>query len=566
MFWRMRESMVALDTKHIEIDNGNRVTANGQTYTTGDNNQLLSDGTYTYQYDLEGNRTAKFIDADESGTISTGDTEITEYAWDHRNRLTMVEHFTTWANYDAGTSDQIVEYSYDYQNRLISRTLDPDGTSGATAVEQSFFVHDGNQIALQFDKTGSGDLAATDMSHRYLWNPQAVDQLFADEQIHWDAQEEEFVTDDLYWALTDHLNSVRDLATYDAILDETTIENHRVFNAFGKLTAETNTAIDCLFAFTGRLFDDAAQIQNNLNRWYDILVGSWISEDPINFKGRDYNLHRYVGNSSLIYVDPMGLAFCTCGCCEGQKDTADYVNALIQGVIDQAIKADGATHETVKQELINKLMQKPTIGDQVAKAASTGQIEGVKCTWRSPNIKGFGSLELTGATMIVLCGHCVGTDKLEHFLETGLNYYIISQEYNDDYAKAWGYWSEGLTPPNWNRSIANWLFEGITQNIYSWGILQKQQLNYSWWGCLGDQTGIGGLANTVIDPNGSASPADLAANESGLDFWKWFMKTPLSEMNSFDICTYVTKEWDQIQNPNIPGARRKADYPKIPRK
>ena len=241
---------------------------------------MLFDGTYTYQYDEEGNRTAKFIDADESGTISTGDTEITEYAWDHRNRLTMVEHFTTWANYDAGTSDQIVEYFYDYQNRLIARTLDPDGTSGAASVEQSVFIHEGAQIALQFDITGSGDFAATDLSHRYLWNPRAVDQLFADEQFSYDSQEEEFITDDLLWALTDHLNSVRDLATYDAILDETTIENHRVFNAFGKLTSETNSSVVCVFGYTGRLFDEATQIQNNLNRWYDPIVCSWIRHCP----------------------------------------------------------------------------------------------------------------------------------------------------------------------------------------------------------------------------------------------------------------------------------------------
>jgi hypothetical protein len=29
----------------------------------------------------------------------------------------------------------------------------------------------------------AGALSATDLSHRYLWNPQAVDQLFADEAL-----------------------------------------------------------------------------------------------------------------------------------------------------------------------------------------------------------------------------------------------------------------------------------------------------------------------------------------------------------------------------------------------
>ena len=70
--------------------NGNRVTANGDVYATGADNRLLNDGTYTYAYDAEGNRTARFIDADDSGNLTTGDTEITEYTWDARNRLVEV--------------------------------------------------------------------------------------------------------------------------------------------------------------------------------------------------------------------------------------------------------------------------------------------------------------------------------------------------------------------------------------------------------------------------------------------------------------------------------------------
>jgi len=57
--------------------NGNR-TMTG--YSTGTNNRLLNDGTYTYIYDFEGNRTKKT-------TTATG--EATEYQWDHRNRGLM---------------------------------------------------------------------------------------------------------------------------------------------------------------------------------------------------------------------------------------------------------------------------------------------------------------------------------------------------------------------------------------------------------------------------------------------------------------------------------------------
>jgi hypothetical protein len=47
----------------------------------GPNNEILSDGTYTYSYDAEGNCT-------ERVNIATG--ADTDYTWDLRNRLTEV--------------------------------------------------------------------------------------------------------------------------------------------------------------------------------------------------------------------------------------------------------------------------------------------------------------------------------------------------------------------------------------------------------------------------------------------------------------------------------------------
>jgi len=292
------------DETYTYDDNGNRTNAG---YVTGVNNQLLADGMYRYQYDAEGNRVLKYIDVDEDEVFDSGDTDATVYTWDHRNRLTAVSHFDTYALYNSDTSDQIVSYSYDYQNRLIRRTLDPDGSAAsAEPIEQTVFIHEGNQIALQFEGIGGGDLGAGDLAHRYLWNPQAVDQLFADEQIHWDSQEEEFITDELLWALTDHINSVRDLAVYDANNDITTIANHRVLNAFGKVTSETNSLIVGIFGFTGRFFDPATGQQWNLNRWYDCLVGRWDSEDPSGYGGGDVSLFRYCGNNPILRVDPSG--------------------------------------------------------------------------------------------------------------------------------------------------------------------------------------------------------------------------------------------------------------------
>ena len=130
--------------------NGNR---DNDGYTTGLHNRLTFDGTYTYEYDGEGNRTRRY---DDSGANPA---DITEYEWDHRNRLVKV----TARDTQAGDPTQVVEYYYDHANRWIRKLFNP----GEQDERSTVFIYDNNQIVLQFDKTGSGDAADTDLSHRY---------------------------------------------------------------------------------------------------------------------------------------------------------------------------------------------------------------------------------------------------------------------------------------------------------------------------------------------------------------------------------------------------------------
>jgi RHS repeat-associated protein len=74
----------------------------------------------------------------------------------------------------------------------------------------------------------------------------------------------------------------------------------------GNVTNET-AAVDHLFGYTGRAYDEETDLQNNHNRWYDAANGKWLSEDPIGFAAGDANLYRYVGNSATGAIDPDGL-------------------------------------------------------------------------------------------------------------------------------------------------------------------------------------------------------------------------------------------------------------------
>ncbi|MBC7350771.1 MAG: RHS repeat-associated core domain-containing protein [Thermogutta sp.] len=191
----------------------------------------------------------------------------------------------------------MVEYAYDYANRWVYKRLDDDGDGHAE--QRRIFIYDGNQIVMDFWRTNSGDMQVGHLRQRYLWGP-AVDQILAEEAV------DGGTADLVQWTLTDHLNTVRDIAKYDPGSNMTTVVNHLIYDAFGKVTSETNPAIDSLFLFTGRPFDSDTQLQNNLNRWYDARVGRWLSEDPIGFHGGDGNLYRYVGNSPTTFVDFKG--------------------------------------------------------------------------------------------------------------------------------------------------------------------------------------------------------------------------------------------------------------------
>jgi RHS repeat-associated protein len=225
---------------------------------------------------------------------------VTEYTWDYRNRLASV---TERAGGVRTAATKVVEYKYDLSQRLVGKTLDPDG-EGEEEASEEYYAYDqtpfstrenASQMLFRFEGSEVSDLKS-----RYLWAP-VVDLLLSDEKLTGPT-----TPGDVYWALGDNLNTVRDIARYDPQTDTTTIVNHRTFDAFGNITSESNSAVDLIFSFTGRLFDESTGLQNNLHRWYDPTVGRWLSEDPIGF-APDANPYRYVANRPTYAMDPTGL-------------------------------------------------------------------------------------------------------------------------------------------------------------------------------------------------------------------------------------------------------------------
>jgi RHS repeat-associated protein len=237
--------------------NGNR-TSGGT--VTGVNNQLLNDGTYSYQYDGEGNRTKRV-------EIATG--KVTEYVWDYRNRLTSVLFKDA-----AGVVTKTIEYVYDGNNQRIGKRID-----GAVTER---YVIDRNQISLVFDGTGS-------QTHRYLYGT-GVDAVLADES-----------GSSTNWMLGDNQGSIRDVVDGNGNLID-----HVVYDSFGKVQSQSNTAYDLRYGYAGREQDAETGLDYYRARYYDAGNGRFISEDPLGFEAGDGNLTRYVGNNAVNATDPTG--------------------------------------------------------------------------------------------------------------------------------------------------------------------------------------------------------------------------------------------------------------------
>ena len=270
-------------------DAGNR-----DTFTVDVYNRITYDGIFTYTYDAEGNRSAKFQDVDGNETVSVGDTDITTYDWDIKNRLTAVTTLDASLN-----PTNIVEYEYDAYDRRISKSFDTDGNG--TADHSEHYVYDGEHILYRFtDDDGPSGSNLSELSNRYLHGP-GVDMILADEQLTADVTSSEVL-----WPLTDHLGTPRDIAVADGN-GNTTVANHITYDAFGNAQTETDSAIDTIFGYTGRETDEESDLYFYRARYYDPQLGQFISEDPIGFAAGDANTRRYVGNSPTNATDPSGL-------------------------------------------------------------------------------------------------------------------------------------------------------------------------------------------------------------------------------------------------------------------
>ena len=261
---------------------------NNTAYTTGDHNRLEDDGTYTYEYDNQGNRTKRILKSAPPGTA------YDEYQWNHRNQLIRV------TTYEDSAVTQKVEYDYDALNRRIRRRFDNDGNGSWD--EKQRFLYDTNVLDPSFHEVVLvlDELNSDQVTHRFMNGP-FPDQVFSVQNA----------AGEVYFYLHDNQNTVTDIIQFedsngDGTKDRAVSVNHIQYDAHGNITDQTDDSHQPLQTYTGQILDDATGLLYYDARWFDPGVNQFINDDPMGFAAGDTNLRRYVGNSNPNFTDPTG--------------------------------------------------------------------------------------------------------------------------------------------------------------------------------------------------------------------------------------------------------------------
>ena len=244
--------------------------------------------TIDYSYDPVGNRLDQKID----GLITTytyGKNQLTSdsngnlYYYDFNGNLQQIQGINN------------INFVYDFENRLTQisqpgKTINYQYTSIGNRLlriegsQRTFYAYDYEDMIQEYDDTGVPDAT-------YLHGP-GVDEPLSMYNLN---------TGYTYYYHQDGLGSVTELTDFTQII----VNTYR-YDPFGKRKTSTSETVANPFEYTGREYDESANLYYYRARFYDPSIGRFISKDPLEGSfGTD--LYIYTRNNPVNYVDPLGL-------------------------------------------------------------------------------------------------------------------------------------------------------------------------------------------------------------------------------------------------------------------
>jgi len=226
--------------------------------TYNDGNQLtqrsIGANNYSYTYDKKGNLT-------KEGNV------IREFKWNDDNRLIDVDNV-------AG-GDTSAEYTYDSLGRRI---LSDDGSV------KTMYYYDGLTVIAEKEKIGAG---SWNWDRIFTVAPGVIGNIFRIS-----TKSGEYWVDKYY-----HYDAIGNVVMTTNSQEE--IDSAFEQEAYGNVKSGSPSG----YHLTTKEYDSIGELYYFWQRWYDPVLGRFVSKDILN----NINRYKYSNNNPVIYIDPNGL-------------------------------------------------------------------------------------------------------------------------------------------------------------------------------------------------------------------------------------------------------------------
>ena len=244
---------------------GNRLTASlggiEYNYTTNVLNQYIAINMQESTYDFDGNMLTR-----DGWTQS----------WNGENRMSQ-----------AVKGNVKLQFSYDYIGRRIEKKV----YDGEMLIKHIRFVYDEYKLIEELNALNDN---ATLRS--YTWQPESIGS---------DIPLTLTIGENTYYYHTDANKNIESMTDADGIC-----RAHYEYSPFGIQTVASGSAAAINpFQFSSEYFDSETSLVYYNYRYFDPLMGRWLSRDPIEEQG-GYNLYQFIENSPLDLFDTLGLKCC----------------------------------------------------------------------------------------------------------------------------------------------------------------------------------------------------------------------------------------------------------------
>ena len=273
-----------LDDYNYSYDSISNITSNGlKDYNYDSLNQLTKvtdtlSGTILedYSYDAMWNRDNYDVNVLNQYTSFSGTTFVYDkagnltnngkfsFVYDYKNRLIQATNIETW---------NTIKYEYDVLWRRVSEEK-------VDSLKE--FIYANNDIVSEY-LTSSWATSVTE----FVYSNNIDDVLVS------------FKAEETYFYHKDHIRTVMWVSNNNWVL----VDSYE-YDSFWNLVDFESTIWNTRL-FTWREYDVDTGLYYNRARYYDPVMGRFISRDPIDV-GDDVSLYRYVSNNPLSYSDPMG--------------------------------------------------------------------------------------------------------------------------------------------------------------------------------------------------------------------------------------------------------------------